>query len=418
MIARRKRYLWVFLAFVTAILIAGITWLNYRYALTSPGGNDFLVHYEGTRAYIFEGISPYSDEVALRIQTAVYGRPAQAGEHELRVAYPLYSMVFFVPFAVINDFTLARAAWMTFLEAGLIALTILCIRLVRWKMPIWLFTLMMFFSLTWYHALRPLINGNAVILVAVLLVGGLLALRANEDELAGVLFAFSTIKPQVVVLILAFILVWGIYNRRGRMLTWFIVTMILMVGSTMLLIPDWLLQNLREVIRYPSYNPPGTPTAIFNTWWPGGLGTRIGTALSVFISLILVVEWWLARRSDFRKFLWTICLTMVLQQLIGIQTDAGNFIVLMPALILALGAWVERWPRGGTIFAVATLTVLLVGLWVLFISTIEKTYQPVQSPIMFFPMPLILLILLYWTRWWFMRSNLTSYNGYYFQGEE
>ena len=45
-------------------------------------------------------------------------------------------------------------------------------------------------------------------------------------------------------------------------------TIFLLAASAMLVIPDWMVQNLREVIRYPSYNPPGTPGAAFAAWWP------------------------------------------------------------------------------------------------------------------------------------------------------
>ena len=101
------------LVLVGLVAVAGITWGNYNYARQNPGGNDFLVHWMGSRAIVKDGISPYSDEVATRIQTFAYGRPAQPGEHELRVAYPLYSVIIFAPFALIDDFAIARAAWMT-----------------------------------------------------------------------------------------------------------------------------------------------------------------------------------------------------------------------------------------------------------------------------------------------------------------
>jgi hypothetical protein len=44
--------------------------------------------------------------------------------------------------------------------------------------------------------------------------------------------------------------------------------------------------------------------------------------------------------------------------------------------------------------------VLMFGLWGLFLATVERSYQPIQSPVMFFPLPGIVVILLYWMRWW------------------
>ena len=132
--SRRKLLVrWILVIVVGLLLFGVLTWSNYQYASTNPGGNDFLVHWVGTRTLITEGISPYSEETALRIQTMAYGRPAQAGEHELRVAYPLYSVLMFLPFALFKDYILARALWMTVLEIALVLLSVVSVRLVDWK---------------------------------------------------------------------------------------------------------------------------------------------------------------------------------------------------------------------------------------------------------------------------------------------
>jgi hypothetical protein len=387
------------LVIVGLVLLALLTWGNYRFAKDNPGGNDFLVHWVGTRSLVTQGLNPYSDEVALKIQNMAYGRPAKPGEHELRVAYPLYSIVVFLPFALIGDFTMARAVWMTALEAGLILLTILSLRLARWKLNPILLVFLLLFSVFWYHGLRPLINGNAVILIALGLAGAFLALRAGADELAGVLFAFTTIKPQVVVLVLVFVVLWGLTNRRMKVVGWLVGTVFLLSISAALFIPNWIVDNLREVIRYPSYNPPGSLQAAFKIWWPAW-GTRVGWALTVITVLILVIEWWNNRHAEDRGFLWTVCLTLVLGQWTGIQTDPGNFIVLFPALILVLALLDERWKTGGRVMIVIILLALLVGIWAIFLNTVEYTTQPVQSSVMFLPLPAVLLLLLYWVRWW------------------
>ena len=385
---------------VFSIIFLGLmTWGNFRYASENPGGNDFLVHWVGTRALVVDGLNPYSDEVALRIQTLAYGRPAEPGEHELRVAYPLYSVIVFLPFALIGDFTVARALWMTVLEAGLLLLTVLSIRLARWKISPWLLAVLLIFALFWYHGLRPLINGNVVVLVALGLVGGFLALRAGADELAGVLFALTTIKPQVVVLVLLFVVLWGMSTGRWRLIGWLVGTVALLAASASLLVPAWPVDNLREIMRYPSYNPPGTPRAAFIEWWPA-FGSRVGWALTGVMALVLLLEWGLNRKSEFRGFLWTAYLTLVISQWIGIQTDPGNFVVLLPVLILVLALLDERWRIGGRVFMAVSLLGLFVGIWAIFLNTIQFGDQPVQSAVMFFPLPAFLLLTLYWVRWW------------------
>lgn len=394
------------------ILIIGtlalLSWGNYLFVKTNPGGNDFLVHWMGTRMFFWEGFSPYSDETALNIQEMVYGRPAQAGEHELRVAYPLYSTLLFLPFSAISDFSLSRSLWMSLLEVGLIALSLMSIRLMNWRLRFPILTCFLLFSLLWYHGARPLINGNAVILVAVCFIGALLAYQARADELAGVLIAFSTIKPQLALLISAYLVFYSIFRKRWKFIIWFFGTLLLLVLFSTLLLPDWILQNLREIFRYPGYNPPGTLQAALEVWFPS-FGHRLGLGITGLLAVLLITEWWLSRKGEFRSFLWCCCFTLVVSQWIGIQTDPGNFIILMPALVLVFTALTEKLRSTGELISAGIMLFLTVSLWLLFIQTLEIGYQPQQSPIMFLPLPGLLLIGLYWIRWWVTRPQNIMY---------
>jgi hypothetical protein len=394
-------YLSIILIILTLVLI---TWANYNFVQQNPGGNDFLVHWVGTRALFIDGVSPYSDVVAERIQTLAYGRPALPGEHELRVAYPLYSVLVFLPFALFGDYEVARALWMTALEVGLISLAMLSLRLARWKMSLWLLPLFLLFSILWYHSLRPLINGNAVILVALALVAAFAALKSGRDELAGVLLGFSTIKPHLVIVPILFILIWTISYRRWRTLAWLLITVVMLSLSAMLFVPDWPLQNLREILAYSSYNPPGTPGAVFETLLPA-TGRQLGWALSAILGLILMGEWFFAWKKDYRWFLWTGCLTLVISQWIGIQTDPGNFILLFLPLVLVFSKWAERWGRPGNILITIAMLLLFLLPWAIFLQTVSYGDQPLQHPVMFFPMPLFLLLTLYWVRWWSIKPR-------------
>jgi hypothetical protein len=399
LLAKKTSNNWIILTSICLAVIALMTYANYQYAAKSPGGTDFLVHWMGARNFFTTGMSPYSDDTALKIQTMVYGRAAQTGEHELRVAYPLYSIFFFAPFAFISNFTLARAFWMTLLEFSLVAIVILCLRLTYWKPKPWLFGFLILFTLLSYNGARPLINGNAVIVVTLLVVISLLLIRDGKDEIAGVLLAFSTIKPQNVVLLIGFLLFWAIINRRYRLLGYFLGTMVILVGFSALLIPDWIVQNLREVIRYPSYNPPGTVGAVLTSWW-GNIGTRLSYGLSGILIAILGLEWWLGRHAKGQYFLWVALFTICVSQWIGIQTDPGNFILLYTAIFFCLEIITKRWKGKSNIFIFTLLIAIGVGIWGLFIATLEKSYQPIQGSVLFFPLPIIVFLLLYWVRWW------------------
>ena len=390
------RYLVILLA---VLVLAGLIWVNIRFSRDNPGGNDFLVHYVGARSFLLEGISPYSDEVAQQIQTIAYGRPAQGIEHELRVAYPLYSVFLFAPFSLISDYQVARAIWMVILEIALVAMCFLTFKLINWKPNVWIQTGVLVFSVLWYHAARGIINGNAVILIALMITAALLSLKHGSDHLAGVLLALTTIKPHLVILVIPYIMLWVIYHKRWKVIKWFSISLTLLFIVSLIWLPDWIYQNIWEILKYPDYNPAGTFAVALAELFPGA-PSQLQWGIGILLSLVLLYEWVNSQKCRFRRFLWISMLTLVVSQWIGIQTDPGNFILLFPAILMITATLSAKWPeRQGWIVA-SVLGVLLIGLWVLFIFTIQQSYQPIQSPIMFIPLPAFCLFGLYWIKWW------------------
>lgn len=409
--ARRNQYQWILAILLLVVVIGGLCWVNIQFARNNPGGNDFLVHYIGTRSYLFDGLSPYSDEVATRIQIAAYGHPAQGIEHELRVAYPLYSIILFAPFSLIGDYQVARAVWMTVLEMALVAMAFVSLELFEWKPPLWIQGSLLLFSVIWYHAVRGVINGNAVILLALALASILLLVKNDREKIAGILLAATTIKPHLVVLVIPLILVWSTYHKRWQLVLWFSGTLAGLVVIGLIMLPDWIMQNLWEILKYPAYNPAGTLAAVLGEWIPG-IDTQLKWGVGFILGMILVYEVWQARKGGINHLVWAAMVSITISQWIGIQTDPGNFILLFPALILILSEIDKKWKEQGELVTGIILSVLLVGLWVLFVTTIQRTYQPVQGSGMFIPFPAFCLIGLYWVKFWFIGSKPLIWNDF------
>ena len=58
-----NRFWYLAVILIIAVLVL-LTMANYTFVRQNPGGNDFLVHWVGTRALFVDGLSPYSDSVA------------------------------------------------------------------------------------------------------------------------------------------------------------------------------------------------------------------------------------------------------------------------------------------------------------------------------------------------------------------
>ncbi len=386
-----------------------ITQANYRFARQNPGGSDFVNRWVGARMFLMEGKSPYSAEVTRAIHQRFYGRPATADEDQVLFFYPLHSLVIFGPFGLIPDYEVARAVWMTLLETAIVALVFVSISLSRWRMPPWLLLLLMLFGTLWYYSIRVLINANLGLLIGLIVALAFLAIRAEHDGVAGFLLALATAKPQMVVVLLIFVLIWALTCRR-YVLFWSIIgSTFLLAAAGMLFIPDWIWQNLVQMVEYRRYASssvvlPINPADIFKLWVPG-VGQRLGEILTVGIVVMLLFEWWAARGKEFRWFFWTACLTLAAAQLIGIPTQTENYMVMFPGLVLVFSAWDEQWGGWGRGLVVASVLLLFFGLWGLFLATLVQDVYPIQSPVMFFPLPIFSLIGLYWVRWWVLRPE-------------
>jgi hypothetical protein len=393
--------------FIVLVVIIGVGIANYQFSIRVPGGNDFLARWVGAHYWVVKGVNPYDPQVSLASQEMIYGRPADPteGEDVAHFVYPLPSMIFFAPFALVS-YPVARAIWMTLLEICLPALTFIGIQLARWKPSRRMLLIIMIFSLVWYHGFRSVILGQFAVIEAVLIAGALLAIQRRRDGLAGVLLALSIAKPQMPILLIPFVLIWAIRSKRQAIVLWMLGSLAVLIGISLLLIPNWPLLWLQQMVDYPTYTANPTPVSIIAGILPNA-SSLIRYGLNALLALYMFWEWALAMGKGDRWFQWTAALTIVITNLLDIRTGTTNYVVMLPALCMIFWVWDERWSKKGNIAIVALLMLLLVGLWTLFLVTVDGN---LESDIMYLPLPILTLLGLWWSRWWIIRVLLLRPN--------
>lgn len=391
-IAKTKNRIKLIIAFsLVIIVLVVLTITNINYAENNPGGADFVPRWLGVRLLLTEGYSPYSQATTSAIHEFMYGRPAKPGEDQALFVYPLYSLLVFTPFSLIDDYPLVRGIWQTTLQIALILLAFISFRLADWQPPKPLHFLLLVFVLLWYHSIRPLINGNPSIIIALFTALAFLVISREKDILAGILLGLATIKPQAVVLLIPLVLIWAFSKKRWRLIGGTLGTLFVFVIISTILIPDWITQNLHQIFTYPSYTPATTPGTIFFEWWPK-YGRWFGHLLTLVMSLFIFWQWKRTWGKNYNIFLLAAYTSLAITTLIGIPTATSSYIVLFPALILVFAYWEKNYIRTGR-WLVATSTMLIfIGLWALFLITKNGNFQ---NPIMFFPLPLFLIVTLF-----------------------
>jgi len=255
-----------------AILCAAGTWgyvervlIPYQIAEAAahgrPRGNasDLYPRWVGARELLIHGRDPYSPEVTRDIQQGYYGRPLDpARPHEPtdqeRFAYPVYVAFLLVPTLHQELATVRQEAFWVLLALTAVS-TLLWLRVLRWHLPssgkVAIVTLVL--------GSLPVVQGLKLeqlsLLVAALLSVAVWALSANRPLAAGFALALATIKPQLLVALVAWLVLWTVtdWRRRRRWMLSFLVTLVGLSALSEFYLPHWLPRFFHAMRDYRAY---------------------------------------------------------------------------------------------------------------------------------------------------------------------
>ena len=392
------------LVVVALALVGGLVWANSAYLHSRPVDKSFLVPWLGARTFLQYGDSPYSLQATQRAQVTYYGRLAASREDPLSLWLPFPLELAYFPLALVPDYFLARAIWMACLEIALGGMAFLCLRLVEWKPPRSLILLGFLFFILWMYGVFCLLEGSGVGFIALAMAGFLLAFRNGQDELAGGLFLLTLVTPSLTGLFGFFFLWWILFRRKWRILGGAAMLLVVLLGFSFLLLPNWFLPFLRG--WYAHLHHVNNPSSIkIFTFWSPVAGLRLGWGLAAFLFLIRCVEWGAAMRDDPRHVLWTICLTLAFMPFLGVPMTLASDVILYIPLMVLLGIVVhgQSVPKGwGT--AGYLLGGLFLGGWALAGVLIAFRALNALAQVLYFLLPFLLVPSLYWVRWRFLRA--------------
>jgi hypothetical protein len=331
----------------------------------------------------------------LAIQNDVYGRPALLNEDQLLFVYPFYTVFLLLPLVWLPvAYSWIQAIWMVLLQLALMASMFLCLRLIEWRMPVWLLGFTLLWTLIFYNSARTLILGQFTALIFLCLTGSLYALKSQRDLLAGALMALTTVKPQVTLLVIPALFLWAVGQRRHRFIGGFLLTIACLAGASFLFLPGWLAGFIDQVRYYPDYTVTPPPLWVITGYYFPVLGKPVENLLSILLLLFLAYEWrhlfHLHAGSD--RFLIVIGLTLVITNMIIIRTATTNYVVLYIPLFWSLRHVATRL-RYGNMLVVLFYGLSTAMMWLLFLATVEGDFE---HPVMYLPLPFALLILLIW----------------------
>ncbi|MBI3152892.1 MAG: hypothetical protein HYZ21_12210 [Chloroflexi bacterium] len=389
-----------FIALVTILFLivsAALVFAN----LTLTGGGDFYVHWVASRGFLFERIDPYSAEVPARVQQLVYDDSAKAGDEPYILDTPFHILLLYFPFSLLSDPQLARAIYTLFLELALFALALLSLRLTDWEAPRYFWVLFLLFCIFNFYAFQAILEASPVLLLGLIYAGILLALRNDQDELAGALMAVSLYYWEVGAPFL-FLVAWRSYReKRGRVFAGLGMLTVVLLAISILLYPNWFIPYLRAGMNNLRADFGFSTHEIVGHIFP----SQSGTAAWIFIGVLVIAlgyEWSTAITADFRRFYWAACLSLAAAPLLGFRTEMEHLAVLVIPLALIFAIVHDRWRRFGNSLTILLLLAVFLVPWAIFFFALPR-YAGITEEILFLFFPLFTVIGLYWIRWWAIR---------------
>jgi hypothetical protein len=213
----------------------------------------------------------------------------------------------------------------------------------------------------------------------------------------------------MVFLLLVFLLLWALFQRRWRLISSFVISLLVLVTSSMLLVPTWPLDFVRNAIAYTDYVAFGTPLEnLLHYFLPAQVAAPLTMILSLLFFLTLLPGWWLALRGQLGAYTWAIMSTLIVGSLITFRSATTNQMILYLPLFfffrrLMLFPPGKTKSSGESLWIPFVIVLIEIGLavlmWGVFMATLEGNWEHVMMHGLL-PALLLLLYAIDWRALW------------------
>lgn len=339
-------------ALLTIVLAASLWHLHVITRFYLPANHsDLLPVWSGTRAAL-AGMNPYSGDVVIRMQAPWYADAPKTIIHPepQEFWYPGQAVVLFAPFASIS-WPAERLLYLTVVPPGLALIFWLATGFLEPRLSpsrrLIVVTLALFsWPVVWGTRLQQM---SLIVAVMVLLSWYLIA--RGRQIAPGIPLAIATIKPQLVLPLLLWILIWAVARSRWRLIAAFSVTLAILIAIAERIMPGWIPHWVTAIHRYRAitHSSPQLELA-FGHW--------VGLALGIAVLAVTSITFVRLRNClpGSREFNLATALGLAVAVLISPFNPPiiYNYIFLLPALLFII----FNKPRTGVAAVIRTLLIL------------------------------------------------------------
>lgn len=290
-------------AYRSTVLLPWEEYVNEHYLDVAHGRlkaqlGDLYSPWVGTRELLLYRRNPYGPEVSHEIQTAFYGHtveqrydaPGAPVIDEQRFVYPVYVVFLLAPTAHL-DFAVIQW-WAPVFLAALTAISImLWLSVLHWRPPWTVLGAMVLFVISSPQVLQGVRLRQLGLAVAFLLALSARCTIKNQLASAGIFLALSTIKPQMAILPVIWLLFWALseWRKRWPLLAGFAITLAVLSGAGEVVLRGWPGYFVEGLLAYQKYAPKTSLLCLV-------FGDIAGGVISVLVMAGVFVLAWKNRR--------------------------------------------------------------------------------------------------------------------------
>jgi hypothetical protein len=312
-------------------------------------GNDFYPIWLTSREGLQQHRNPYSEEMTREIQTGLFGRSldtrmaADPLSDYRTFAYPAFTDLLFWPLAEL-PFPLARLLLVVVLAVLTLTSVVLWIRVLMWRLSWKWLAIVFLLTVCSYPLLEGLYAGQLGLLVGFLLAASILALQRGRFLLAGIVMAFTTIKPQMTLLVVLYLLVWSLHDwrRRGRFCVGLFSTTFLLVGAALVVWPHWIRSWTHVVLGYHRYARPPLVSEVLGSLLGSGTEEPATFLMAAALLIAAAVLAWQNRTAPAAStdFWFTVGLLLCITAITLLPGQAlYDHVILLPGIFLLASRW-------------------------------------------------------------------------------
>jgi hypothetical protein len=387
---------WIFIFLLLVGLFIGEAIALHGFAVENPGTADFFARWYGGKELVLHGRNPYDREIDREAQKIMFGHYSSPDEDQVNFAYPLYTVYLFFPLTFV-PYAWAQAIWMTVLQFALIALTALTLHLSGWRPSLGILAATILWGIFFYPGARAIMLGQFSILVSLAVMAAVWGLLNGREGPGGAVLALATVKPQMVFLVIPFLLLWAWRRKKWRFITGFGIALAGLIVTSLIWVPDWIFRFVGNLGAYSQYVGFGNPLENLTARFAPGFDHLLNPLVTAALLGLLLYLWYRALTAHPDEFLWAFSWTLLIGSLIAFRSATANHVILyLPLMFIFKRLYALK---RGAFWTLAAQWGLTFALWTIFLTTIDKTRADNFEAVFMhglLPAALILVYLLDW----------------------